>query len=150
MPCVNKSKQEGEMKSMCRLVFWVGILCLRIVVAQADTIPCYDSLKLQLHEQSLPLINLVVDIDHVSKPTYTPAFVEICDPMKRMGGDGVTLLACKVKYRGNTSIMIRNRLPFRWWMVKVKSSTPTSLACEGIRRGCSMPWPSIESVCAIV
>ena len=92
------------MKSMCRLVFWVGILCLRIVVAQADTIPCYDSLKLQLHEQSLPLINLVVDIDHVSKPTYTPAFVEICDPMKRMGGDGVTLLVCKVKYRGNTSI----------------------------------------------
>ena len=71
---------------MCRLVFWVGILCLRIVVAQADTIPCYDSLKLQLHEQSLPLINLVVDIDHVSKPTYTPAFVEICDPLKRMGG----------------------------------------------------------------
>lgn len=92
------------MKSMCRLVFWVGVLCLRIAVAQADTIPCYDSLKLQLHEQSLPLINLVVDIDHVSKPTYTPAFVEICDPMKRMGGDGVTLLACKVKYRGNTSI----------------------------------------------
>ena len=89
---------------MCRLVFWVGILCLRIVVAQADTIPCYDSLKLQLHEQSLPLVNLMVDIDHVSKPTYTPAFVEICDPLKRMGGDGVTLLACKVKYRGNTSI----------------------------------------------
>lgn len=86
VPCVNKSKQEGEMKSMCRLVFWVGILCLRIVVAQADTIPCYDSLKLQLHEQSLPLVNLMVDIDHVSKPTYTPAFVEICDPLKRMGG----------------------------------------------------------------
>lgn len=76
----------SEMKSMCRLVFWVGILCLRIVVAQADTIPCYDSLKLQLHEQSLPLVNLMVDIDHVSKPTYTPAFVEICDPLKRMGG----------------------------------------------------------------
>ncbi|WP_337568423.1 hypothetical protein [Hallella sp.] len=43
-------------------------------------------MKLQLHEQSLPLVNLMVDIDHVSKPTYTPAFVEICDPMKRMGG----------------------------------------------------------------
>ncbi len=79
-------------------------LCLCAISVQAGTATDYDQLKLQVNEHSLPLINLVVDISKVSKPAYTLASMEVCDPMRRMDGKVFTPFRCKVKYRGSSSI----------------------------------------------
>ena len=64
----------------------------------------YNQLKSQIGEHSLPLINLVVDLGKVTKPVYTIASMEVCDPLRRMGGNVFTPFRCKVKYRGNSSM----------------------------------------------
>lgn len=79
-------------------------LCLGTLAVHADATTDYDQLKSQLDEHSLPLINLVVDVSKVTKPVYTMASMEVCDPLRRMGGNILTPLRCKVRYRGNSSM----------------------------------------------
>lgn len=65
----------------------------------------FESLKSRLTDKSLPLININVEIDKVSKPEYTNATIEIADPQKRTDNENVTTtFACKVKYRGSSSL----------------------------------------------
>ncbi|HBN47217.1 MAG TPA: hypothetical protein DD401_06410 [Prevotella sp.] len=93
-----------NMKNLC--LRFVLVCCLGIVsqVMSADKLSDYDSLKLQLNEHSLPLVNLVVDLARVTKPAYTQASMEVCDPLRRMDGNVLTPFRCKVKYRGNSSL----------------------------------------------
>lgn len=79
-------------------------LCLCSFTANAQE-ATFESLKAQLNDKSLPLINLTVEIDKVSKPEYTNATIEIADPQKRTDSENVTTtFACKVKYRGSSSL----------------------------------------------
>lgn len=62
-------------------------------------------MKSRLNQKSLPLINLTVNIDQVTKPAYTNAQMEIADPLKRTDSQQVTTtFSCKVKYRGSSSL----------------------------------------------
>ena len=79
-------------------------LCLRTLAVHADMTTDYNQLKSQIGEHSLPLINLVVDLGKVTKPVYTIASMEVCDPLRRMDGNVFTPFRCKVKYRGNSSM----------------------------------------------
>ena len=64
----------------------------------------YATLKGKMDEKSLPLVNLTVDLESVNKLTYVPATIEIADFEKRTNGEAETKFACKIKYRGATSL----------------------------------------------
>ena len=65
----------------------------------------YTEFMNHLDREALPLVNIVVDIDKVTKPEYTTATIEFADPLMRADGKNmVTKFDAKVKYRGNTSL----------------------------------------------
>lgn len=66
-------------------------------------------MKELVNEKSIPLVNISVDIDKVTKPDYTPASIEITDPQKRTDGNLVATFKCKVKYRGATSLQYEKK-----------------------------------------
>lgn len=79
-------------------------LCISCIAANAQ-VATFEEMKAQLNDKSLPLINMTVEIDKVSKPEYTNATIEVVDPLKRIDSENVvTTLQCKVKYRGNTAL----------------------------------------------
>lgn len=79
-------------------------LCLHAFAAGAQE-ATFEGLKAQLNDKSLPLVNINVEIDKVSKPEYTNATIEIADPLKRTDGENTDCtFACKVKYRGSSSL----------------------------------------------
>lgn len=87
-----------------RKLLFAFAMCLLTFAASAQEVS-FESLKAQLCDKSLPLINLNVEIDKVSKPEYTNATIEIADPQKRTDKTNVvTTFACKVKYRGNSAV----------------------------------------------
>ncbi|MBQ8657114.1 MAG: hypothetical protein IJ527_08715 [Prevotella sp.] len=45
--------------------------------------PTYDEMKAQISSQSLPLVNLTVNISDVNRTDYVPASIEICDYQQR-------------------------------------------------------------------
>ena len=57
---------------MKRTVLAFLLLVQTMIVCAAST-PTYDELKQQLNDKSLPLVNITVDINRVSKPEYTNA-----------------------------------------------------------------------------
>lgn len=125
-------------------------LCLGTLAVHADATTDYDQLKSQLDEHSLPLINLVVDVSKVTKPVYTMASMEVCDPLRRMGGNILTPLRCKVRYRGNSSMRYEKKsFTIKFSIPIMRSSTSTCWGCARTTPGCSMPWPSIAYACAI-
>lgn len=80
------------------------ILCICALSSSAQE-PTFESMKAQLSGKSLPLINLTVDIDQVSKTAYTDARMEVADPLKRTDPERVsTAFTCRVKYRGSSSL----------------------------------------------
>ena len=64
----------------------------------------FETLRAQLNEQSLPILNLTVDIDKVTKPVYSNATLRVVDVQKRTFGVEDTTLFCKVKYRGSSAM----------------------------------------------
>ena len=65
----------------------------------------FEQMRHQLDGWALPIVNLQVDIDKVSKPLYTEAIIEIADPQMRTNDkDTLTTFRCKVKYRGSSSL----------------------------------------------
>ena len=64
----------------------------------------FETLRAQLNEQSLPILNLTVDIDKVTKPEYSKATLRVVDVQKRTFGVEDTTLYCKVKYRGSSAM----------------------------------------------
>ena len=82
--------------------FFIGLMCV-MVGGMAQTSD-YATTKASLTQKSLPLINITVEIEKVSKPEYTPATIEIADPLQRTDKSTVTNLNCKVKYRGSSAM----------------------------------------------
>ena len=63
----------------------------------------FEIFRAQLSEQSLPILNLTVDIDKVTKPEYSNATLRVVDLQKRTLGEEDITFNCKVKYRGSSS-----------------------------------------------
>lgn len=61
----------------------------------------FERLKQTLSLQSLPLVNITVDLTLVNTKTHIPAHIEICDYYKRTNPDSIsTTYNCEIKYRG--------------------------------------------------
>ena len=87
---------------MKRILFTI-LVCVQAFASFAQS--QYTELLNHLSDKSLPLVNITVEIDKVSKPEYTPATIEIADLQMRTDGENViTKFNAKVKYRGNTSL----------------------------------------------
>ena len=79
------------------LFFWTNIA----FAAKSD----FETLKESLDINSLPLINITVNINSVNKDSYVKGTVEIADFQRRNPDSQFTATySCQVKYRGATSI----------------------------------------------
>lgn len=83
-------------------LFFIIITKTLIISAQQQT--NYEELKATINENSLPLVNITVDINNISKEEYIPALIEITDPLKRTDNNLTTNFKCKIKYRGASSL----------------------------------------------
>lgn len=59
------------------------ILLVNISFASAQQFPNYEDMKVCVNDNSLPIINIIADIDNITKEKYIPAEIEITDPEKR-------------------------------------------------------------------
>lgn len=97
---LNTSKHMNMIKN----ILLATITCLYSLVGNAQEVT-FEELKSKINDKSLPLVNITVEIDKVSKPKYTQATIEIVDPQKRTDNENISCkFACKVKYRGSSSI----------------------------------------------
>ncbi len=64
----------------------------------------FEAMTKQLGDNSLPLVNLTVDMDNVNKDEYSAASLEIADPTAKEQTETTEKYACKVKYRGTASL----------------------------------------------
>ena len=104
MCSISQQDKNYKARIMIRKTLLTIIALLTASAADAQ-IPEYTELKEALNEKSLPLVNLSVDIEDVSKAVYTDATMEIADPLRRTDGEStVTTFCCKVKYRGASSL----------------------------------------------
>ena len=70
---------QDMQKSLTLLFIFYNLSCL---VTSAEEIR-YDQMKKALDENSLPLVNLIVDITTVGKTNYVPGMIEISDYQRR-------------------------------------------------------------------
>lgn len=82
-----------------------------LIVSTACLAQTYEGMCDSLNDASLPLVNLTVDIDKVSKAEYTSAELDIADPLRRTDSNVASHFRCKVKYRGS-SAMAYHKLSF--------------------------------------
>lgn len=90
------------------LALGISALC-PVALKPQDVASDFESLKNQLSDSSLPLVNITVDLDNVSRESYTNASIEIVDPLMRTDGNVSTMLSCKVKYRGTYSSYLNKK-----------------------------------------
>ena len=90
------------------LALGISALC-PVALEPQDVASDFESLKNQLSDSSLPLVNITVDLDNVSLDAYTGASIEIVDPMMRTDGNVISVFACKVKYRGKYSSYLNKK-----------------------------------------
>lgn len=82
------------------LMFFISVfLSLNIAASENDFI----SIRNCMDEKSIPLINILVDIENVSKEDYTEGQIEIVSYQDEAKIQDETFL-CKVKYRGTSSL----------------------------------------------
>ena len=61
----------------------------------------YEQMKGLLNENSLPLVNLTVDVTSINRTDYVPAEIEIADYQRRTDPESETVrYHCKLRYRG--------------------------------------------------
>lgn len=83
------------------LALFAVIFCCVGIPAQESL---YEQMKSELNENSLPLVNLIVDISEVNKSEYVAGEIEIADYLRRTNpATDVVRYHCKCKYRGATS-----------------------------------------------
>ena len=107
-------------------------LMVTFVASISSQTPSFNTMKNMIGENSLPIVNLIVEIEKVTKPEYTQAKIEIVDPLKRTDGNIESTFNCKVKYRGASSLAY-NKKSFNVKLLndKGKSQNATIL---GIRK----------------
>lgn len=76
------------------------LISLDIMASGTD----FAALRERLDGNSLPLVNITVDMDRVSKAEYTEGRIEIVEPQDNGGEPQDNAYLCKVKYRGSSSM----------------------------------------------
>lgn len=79
-----------------------SLLFISLIAIASDN--DFTSLKNSMNEKSLPLINITVDIDNVSKEEYTEGKIEIAGYQNNTDTPDSNIYLCKVKYRGASSL----------------------------------------------
>lgn len=74
--------------------------------AKADTVtPNFAEATATADGNSIPMVNLIIDTESLSKETYTRGLIEIFDKQKRTDNNKeLTTYNCKIKYRGASAI----------------------------------------------
>lgn len=86
------------------------LVCICPLITVSAQVATFEEMKARLNDKSLPIVNLTVEIDKVSKPEYTSADIEIADPERRTDPENVcTTFRCKVKYRGASSLQYEKK-----------------------------------------
>lgn len=85
----------------CFVVLW------KLLLAQGSS---YEAIKKKLNENSIPLVNLVVDTSKVSNTTYVNGEIQIADYWRRTESSAiVTRYRCKVRYRGASALIYKKK-----------------------------------------
>ena len=103
---------------MMSVVVAITLLLPATSVSQDNTSD-FELLKSELSESSLPLVNITVDLENVSRESYTNASIEIVDPLMRTDGNVSTMLSCKVKSSTHTdkNVYIQD-IAYQMWILK--------------------------------
>ena len=81
------------------------LLCMLVSVFLHAQSSQYEQMVSLLNEQSLPLVNLEVDIKAVNRTNYVPGTIEIADYQRRTEEDSLTVrFLCMLKYRGESAL----------------------------------------------
>lgn len=88
------------MREYISAILLMLLLPLDIMAAETD----FTDMRGRLDENSLPLVNISVNIDNVSKEEYTDGQIEIVEPQGNAGAESGSVYLCKVKYRGASSM----------------------------------------------
>lgn len=91
---------------MNKIYFFLHLFLLLSISASAAT---FDEIKNQSDDNSIPLINITVDIDKVNKPEYTECEIEIFDKQARTNNSETVSLKAKIKYRGSSSMQYEKK-----------------------------------------
>ena len=78
----------------------LAIIVLMFTFSTEISAQTFDEMKANINENSLPLINIKVDVNNIKKETYTDGEIEIFDPK----GNFSQSHKCKLRYRGSSSL----------------------------------------------
>ncbi len=85
-------------------IFFFCTLCLH---AQEGL---YEQMKVELNEQSLPLVNMTVDVTALNKTDFVPGEIEITDYYRRTDPESETVrYPCKYRIRGGISTVYEKK-----------------------------------------
>lgn len=87
-----------------RHIIFLLLSLVATATASGQSLPSFEQMKQSLTAQSLPLVNISVDLSTVNRNNYTPAAIEIVDPKSRTNGQQDITFSCKVRYRGSSSL----------------------------------------------
>lgn len=86
------------------------LVCICPLITVSAQVATFEEMKARLNDKSLPIINITVEIDKVSKPEYISAAIEIADPERRTDQENLcTTFRCKVKYRGSSAMQYEKK-----------------------------------------
>ena len=89
-----------------------GIVLLLTLLAGESALPqgyAYDELKEQMDEHSLPLVNLIIDLNSLEHDDFVPGHVEITDFRRRTDGEEVAAFHCLCRYRGGSAMSYQKK-----------------------------------------
>lgn len=82
----------------------VLLLCVLGTLCGTAQTTEYESMKAQMTEKSIPLVNITVDVDKLNSSTYINGTIEISDMQKRTEGQQTAIYDCTLRYRGASSL----------------------------------------------
>jgi len=86
------------------LTMCLSLFAASRIMAAEDATSDFERLKSEATANSIPLVNLSIDIEQVTRDAYTQGTMEIFDPLSRTQGEQDITLNCKAKYRGSSAM----------------------------------------------
>lgn len=88
------------------ILFLMAFSCIIGLSAQESQ---YEAMKRELNENSLPLVNLIVDKDRINKNEYVTGEIEIADYLRRTDSSLESVkFHCKYKIHGTSSTAVNS------------------------------------------
>lgn len=99
--CTNSSQTDIETLGKVSKLLCVFFFCTLCLHAQEGL---YEQMKAELNEQSLPLVNMTVDVTALNETDFVPGEIEITDYYRRTDPESETVrYPCKYRIRGGIS-----------------------------------------------